>query len=487
MVTEVIREVEIELAQSRPGGSTSFGRINTALNHYRTKNKLYKKYIDYYEGYHDLSFATEKWRNAFGGLFHQFADNLCPAIVDAAADRMQLTGFEVPQNPDLGKQLWDFWKRLRMDRKAGNIHEHMFKVGDAYAIVWPDPVTGQVTISPNPAHQIYVQYSDDGETIEWATKLWQIDTKQYRLNLYMPDRIEKYITTSAIQGGIPRNSNAFRRNVLATEPWPVPNPYGRVPVFHFANNAEMGVWGESELHNIIPLQNALNKSMADMLVAMEFVALPQRYATGLELEEDEVTGQPKIPFRAAIDRIWAVGDPEVRFGQFEQADLERFTKVQNDLRLEMARISRTPQHYLGMGSGAQSAFVASMYPSGESLKTAEAPFSAKITDRQISTGDVWEDLIIFAAQISDIEVPENVEVNTIWIPATPKSNVEELDNAKKKMDLGIPVEVIWAELGYTPQEVTAMLQARNKAIQEEQTRVKELAAANTAPVQGEDS
>jgi hypothetical protein len=140
-----------------------------------------------------------------------------------------------------------------------------------------------------------------------------------------------------------------------------------------------------------------------------------------------------------------------------------------------------------MGSGAQSAFVASMYPSGESLKTAEAPFSAKITDRQISTGDVWEDLIIFAAQISDIEVPENVEVNTIWIPATPKSNVEELDNAKKKMDLGIPVEVIWAELGYTPQEVTAMLQARNKAIQEEQTRVKELAAANTAPVQGEDS
>lgn len=429
-------------------------RIAYALGHYRAKNPVYMKYINYYEGVHNLRFATEKWRNAFGHLFKQFADNLCPAIVDAAADRMQIIGFDTPENEKVGKELWNIWTKTRMDRRAGSVHEHAFKVGDAYVIVWPNPVTGGIEVSPNPAHQICPYYSDDGQTMEWATKLWPTITGQYRLNIYTPTSIEKYLTTSKVSGGIPQGPTAFRRFVQANEPWPVPNPFGRVPVFHFANNSEMGVWGESDLINVTPLQDALNKSMSDMLVAMEFVALPQRWATGLEVEEDPVTHAPIVPFKAGIDRVWAVGDPETKFGQFEQADLGRFTKVQNDLRLEMARISRTPLHYLGMGSGAESAFVASMYPSGESLKTAEAPFAAKIRDRQIAFGDVWEDVMAFIGSIIDVDVPESIE--TLWIPPTPRSITEDLDNAQKRMAVGIPQEQIWMELGYTKEQIENM-------------------------------
>jgi hypothetical protein len=216
---------------------------------------------------------------------------------------------------------------------------------------------------------------------------------------------------------------------------------------------------------------------------MEYVSFPQRWATGLELDEDPVTHQPIVPFKAAVDRIWTTGDPDVKFGQFEQGDLERFTKVQNDLRLEMARISRTPLHYLGMGSGAQSAFVASMYPSGESLKTAEAPFGAKIDDRQTAFGDTWEDVIRFM-WILDGNEDITDEINTMWVPATPRSLVEDLDNAKKKQDIGIPQEVIWEELGYTPEQITAMSESRDKAIEESQARDVAL-RASTPPVQSE--
>lgn len=479
MTQPLIDEIEAILNQPPQYGSARLSeeRISLALAHYKAKNPIYNHFINYYEGIHDLRFATEKWRNAFGSLFRQFADNLCPAIIDAAADRMQITGFDVPENDELSKSLWNLWTDARMDRKAGSVHEHAFKVGDAYIIVWPDAF-GKPQFAPNPGHQICVSYDDSGEVIEWATKMWRTSDNRWRLNIYDAESIEKWITKSPGRS-IPDKPTAFQR-FFSGEPWPVPNTFGRTPVFHFANNAEMGVWGESELVNVIPLQNALNKSVADMLVAMEFVALPQRYATGLEVETDPVTGQPIVPFKSGIDRIWATGDPEARFGQFEASDISRFTKVQNDIRLEMARISRTPLHYLGMGSGAESAFVASMYPSGESLKTAEAPFAAKIRDRQVSFGDVWEDAIKFAAQIANLGDIDSLE--TVWIPATPRSITEDLDNAQKKQALGVPQEQIWEELGYTQEQIKAM-KAMQPSAEEVAAREGRTINPRPAPVQ----
>ena len=425
--------------------------LDYILTTHRNRSASYQRYISYYDGNHDLSFATNKWRNAFGNLFRQFADNLCAPIIDAAADRLQVTGFTGVPN-DI--PLWDIWKRNKMDRKAGTIHEHVLKTGDAYAIVWPDPLTGLAVISPNPAFQVCVYYADDGETIIAGSKLWQADDQRWRLTIYYADRLEKYATLSP-KKTVPDKANDFRPFNVPGEPWPVPNPYAKVPVFHFANKPEMGVWGESELSNIIPIQNALNKSVSDMLIAMEFVSLPQRWATGLEIPEDPITGAPKVPFEAGVDRIWSSPEETTRFGQFEGANLQQFTQVQNDLRLDMARISRTPLHYLSMGGSSQSAFVSVAYPSGESLKTAEAPFVAKLEDRQIAYGDVWEDLIAFAALI-DGTIIDSMALETVWQSAAPKSETDNLANSVQKKALGIPDTVIWKELGYNDEEIAAM-------------------------------
>lgn len=431
----------------------SEGVIQQALNIHAERAPIYQLYIDYYEGHHDLSFATNKWRNAFGNMFRQFADNLCAPIVDAAADRMQITGFAVADDEITTKALWRLWTTNKMDRKAGTIHEHVFKTGDAYAIVWPN-ADGRAVISPNPAHQVCVYYADDGETVLWASKLWQLGNKQWRLNLYYPNSIEKYITTSQVNG-IPVKASAFRVYLVPGEMWPMPNPYSKVPVFHFANKPEMGVWGESELYNVIKLQDALNKSVADMLIAMEYVSLPQRFVTGIEVETDPITGKPKVPFESGVDRVWSAESEEARFGQFDPGNFESFTKVQNDFRLEMARISRTPLHYLSLGGQTEGAFVSSTYPSGEALKTAEAPFIAKLRDRQTSFGDVWEEIQGFVAQIEGIDL-DPADVETQWESPAPRSITDDVSIALQKQQLGVPLEVIWAELGYTAQQIEAM-------------------------------
>ena len=59
--------------------------------------KRYHSYSEsraYYDGNHRLAFATESFREAFGGLFAAFAENMCPAVVDAVGDRLELIGFE---------------------------------------------------------------------------------------------------------------------------------------------------------------------------------------------------------------------------------------------------------------------------------------------------------------------------------------------------------------------------------------------------------
>lgn len=49
--------------------------------------------------------------------------------------------------------------------------------------------------------------------------------------------------------------------------------------------------GRSEIRDLVPLVDALNKLLADMLVASEFLARPRRWATGIELVEGEEIGE----------------------------------------------------------------------------------------------------------------------------------------------------------------------------------------------------
>ena len=50
---------------------------------------MYRKIDKYLEGNHDLEFATQKFTNAFGGLFREFAENLIPVVITSLSDYLQ--------------------------------------------------------------------------------------------------------------------------------------------------------------------------------------------------------------------------------------------------------------------------------------------------------------------------------------------------------------------------------------------------------------
>lgn len=420
-----------------------------AIDDIRGRLLDYAKANDYYYGNHRLAFATEKFRNAFGSLLKAFADNLCPTIVDTVADRLQVTGFTSENDKDVDELAADLWRVNRMDRRAGETHTEALKSGDAYVIVWPD-ANGVPRIFAQAAGLCALEYDTENPgVILKAGKIWKDNLDRWRLTLYYPDRLEKYASLPAKGSDFPSGSGMFQPFEVPGEPWPLPNPWGVVPLFHFANNAFTGSYGRSELADVIPLQDAQNKAVTDMLVAMEFVALPQRWMTGVELELDEVTGQFKQPFIPGADRIWTVGAPDATFGQFPGADLTQFVAVQEAFRVEIARVSRTPLHHLMP--------TASAFPSGEAMKTAEQPLLSKVKDRQIAWGNVWEDVMRLALRMTGREV-ESLTCN--WLDTSPRNEKALLESLLLKDQIGVSKAQLLREAGYTDEQIEQFAQER---------------------------
>lgn len=442
----------------------------------------YNTYNNYYAGRHRPVLSSDKWQNAFGLRFQGFRDNLCPSVVNAVADRLQVTGFDVemdeePTGPKSetkdprSKAAMLIWKRNRMDRTAGHVHLEALRTGDAYVMVWPDP-TGLPRLHYQQAAEVTVSYSEEEpDVLEWAAKGWflpdEADShkKKFRLNLYFPDRIEKYITADAVDVA-PKGLAAYVQNPGDGELWPLPNPYDQVPVFHFANDTPCGAFGASELHDVIPLQDGLNKAMCDLLIAMEFVSLPQRWMTGEQPEIDDATGAPKQKYKPGVDNLWMLANDLAKTGQFPEANLTYHLNAISEFRAEIARVSGTPLHYMMLLGGQP--------PSGEALKTLEARLIKKVLDRQISFGNAWEDALSFALKIQG---QADVRFNATWTDPAPKSELEHAQTLEIKSRLGVSRPQILTELDYTKEQIAKMEAQKLKEDQQMFDQQMALAAA----------
>lgn len=423
--------------------------IEKAIKMIRDNAARYERAERYHNGDHDLAFATEKFENTFGTLFREFALNLCPVIIDAVRDKLRVTGFAVEDSgpfDGLRAETRGLWSRDRMATRSSEVHKEALKCGNAYVIVWPDE-RGNAGFHANRASQIAVEYaSDSGASMDWAAKMWIDADKRMRLNLLYPDRIERYISRTKA-GPAPEASEMTE--FADSSPSVIPNPYGAVPVFHFANNADIGQSGRSELDAAMPVQDGLNKSVLDMLVAMEFCAFRQRWAAGIEIDYDP-DGKPIGPFNAGIEHLWIAGNPQAKFGDFEAAQLDQFLKVKDSFRIDIASVTGTPLHYFLQNNAG--------LPSGEALKKSETRFVAKIRDRQESFGRVWADAMAFALRI---EGKPDVRLITEWDDPAPTSEREFLENILLKRRIGLPVEQALIEAGYGIADVEALLEPRS--------------------------
>lgn len=414
---------------------------------------------NYYNGDHRLVFATDKYRNAFGDLFREFADNFCDDVVDESVDRLAVQAWTAKgEDGDdsaqtRGQAAMDVWATLRGHARLGAAARESWGQGDGFLILWPGP-DGKARWHVQKAEHMAIRYSvDDPDVAEVAAKVWR-DGRRYRATLYYDDgTVARYATKgTGAEGGIPQ-PKSFQPYTEVLEDGTVQefmddSGLGHMPVYHFPAG-EVGRYGRSVLHDVIPLQDGLNKSVSDLMVAMEKVALPGRWATGVEVPKDE-NGRDIDPFDEKKP-VWWTASKEAALGQFPQASMAEFLKVQDSLRLEIARKGCLPVYSVptltNTGGGV---------PSGVSLKVQQGRQVKRVQDWARDNEPTLARLMADTLTLNGVETrPEDLDVE--WeSPATEdeKALLEGLQ--MKVLDLGVTKEQAQKEMGYDPDTIQEM-------------------------------
>jgi len=460
------------------------GMIKGMMESMDVRLELFDKYESYYIGVQGTSLASAKFRSDFGYLFRTpFSANWCQVVVDAVEERSIVQGFRfgdgMEDSEDQWKELddtaWAIWKHNNLDAGSSMCHTESLVKGVGYVLVSPgDPYP---MITPEDGAQCIVTHEAGTGRRMAGLKRW-VDTFGFQnVTLYLPDRIEKYVTARPIRleaGKTPTVTwgvNSLVPRVVEGESWPLAHSLGVVPLVAFPNRPRLAATpdGLSELESLLPLQDAVNKELLDLLVASEFAAFRQRWATGLEIPVDPVTGQQLEPFKTAVDRLWVVeptgtGD-EPKFGEFSATDLVPYVKAVELLVQQVASITRTPAHYLLAGQ--------TVLPSGETLRSSEAGLVAKTRRKHLFWGNAWVDVMKMALSLAGKNI-EKLAGETTWMDPEMKAEGAHIDALSKLLTIGVPPEQLWLDAGYTPAQVERFKTLNEEAEAKAEAKAKEL-------------
>jgi len=427
----------------------------------------YVAWREYYDGDHNTQLTERQRRYLQVKLGDEFNANHCPTVVDAVSERLHVTGFKSADSR-LAERLWGWWQDNRMDALQGIVHLAAVRDGDAYLIAEWDEDEGRPVFSDELAYDgsegVRVHYSSEQRRrIAFASKWWETEIEESgeaqaakRCNLYYPDRIEKYVYLQTEAGG---HWQPYRED--PADRWPIPwvdeagKPLG-VPVVHFRNKGQGYNYGQSELKSVVPLQNALNKAIIDLLAAADTTAFRIFWMIG-----DDPSGLEIAPGSWVFSKRPPSGEQGAAMGFFPGENLQPLISFSDAFVMEIARVSRTPISFFQ---------VSGHRPAEGTLKQEEVGLVAKVKRCQVAFGNAWEDAMrmavrlynAFGAQVPGEQLDAIAQLDTLWADPETRNARDHLEALKLKAELGVPVETLWGEMGYSAQEIAEMRAQRGE-------------------------
>lgn len=405
----------------------------------------------YYEGTADEVFASVKLQRALGTTSKYFRVNYARVPVRSRLSRLEinaLTGADQRQT-DTIQEIWD---NNLLGMEAHDIHEAALKYGEAYAIVWPGE-DDSIEVFYNSPKTVRLFYSAENPRKKiFAIKMWS-EGELTRVDMYYADRIEQYISRIQAngQGVDERDFEPYIEEEGAE--WPLVNPFGEVPVFHFRTQR---MYGRPEHKDAYGPQAAITKLVTTQMSTVDFSGFPQRYALEdptMSAAEDEAgdwddadetasDGTPALKSGAG-ELWWLKGIKQV--GQFQVADPDAFLEPMREYVQTMAVLTDTPLHAFRAGG---------QMPSGEARRAAEVPLIKRVKDLQLAFGATWRELFRFALRMSGIADPA---VAIHWAEPESYDDTDVWKAAKLQVEVGVPVRQVLLERGYTQDQVDDFL------------------------------
>ncbi len=393
----------------------------------------------------------------------EFSLNVCAPVVNALSERLVVDGFD-GDDTKLLDWAWRIWQECNLDAMQDDVHEGALRDSEYFVMVDWDAEENRPIFVP---HQRYTSVDAGGDGYgcmmfydqddryqkpQFAVKQWTEATKNdivERRNIYYPDRIEKY----------QRGSGAQWVRIGESIPWvdAEGKPLG-IAVVPFTNKGM-----RQEASAAWPMQDAVNKSLIDLLSASDLTAFRIYVALGFIPTTD---GKPPADdmsnwLKVTPGQIVGTTKPpsEASFSAIGPSELEPLMDLTHQLVLWLAMVTNTPV----------TRFISTkLVASDETLKEQEGPLLARVRSRQITFGNSWSKCMQLAAKLQNLygepseddDLPEDLDANVllepIWIEPQSRSQSERLDLLVKKQKLGIPRRQLWREAGYSQSAISKM-------------------------------
>jgi hypothetical protein len=367
--------------------------LNHALAVFREKDKTFTSRYNYYDGNHQIKYSTERLRKAFEKFDVYFAENWCAVIVNAVLERIGIQGWTVEDNEAAQLELRNQWAKLQIQIDAADVHEATVVCGEGFIIAERDQDLGLFYNDPRMCHVFYEAANPKRKRA--GAKVWKGEDGRFRIDLYYPDRISAFVARK--EGKYPKDSREF-------EPLPREsgsNDFKEVPIFHFRIHRRRIVCDLTK--DILSLQDAVNKLVADLMASSEFDTFKER----IYITQQNISNLKRAPGMRTRLRPSPQGIQAADVKEFGGSDLKNFIAPLDRFANSMAVISRTPRHYF---------FSAGAGVSGDALIAMEAPLVAKAETYRESIGTTWQELGAFVAREMKINIPpEKIQIS--WKPS----------------------------------------------------------------------
>ncbi len=432
--------------------------------------------LNYFKGLTGtLPYASDKFGQYFSKRFKGFSDNWCMPVAQAPAERMNLNGIRLwGQERGADKELQRVWEVNDCQRGSSEAFLVFGVTGRAFAMVSPnveDPQTPLITWE-HPSQTIVdhdpmtrrrrcalVVWADDKidyATLYTPTEIWkfQRETGIERYQRFSPDGINSRV--DVLGGWAPRN--------VSGEPFPAVNPLGSVPVVEMRNQTLLDEWPISDISGVMAMQDSINLVWAYLLNALDYASLPQRVVTGADMpmipvldKDGQEVGQRPIDLDQLVnEKILWIPDTDAKIAEWSAAQLDAFSNVIEKAVEHIAAQTRTPPHYL----------VAKMVnTAAESLVIAEAGLVSKVKERIRYVTPAMRHLysLVAIAQGASQERLNAISAGTcLWDDVQYRSESQMADAMLKMKQVGFPFEYIAERYGLDPEEVSRIMDLRQK-------------------------
>ncbi len=359
---------------------------------------------------------------------------------------------------DSKSNLWSAWQRNRLDSRQSALYREVLKSGVAFVGV-NQPETGAdarynypraFTLSPLRTVALYVDpANDDVPTVVFTVD--RLPEKSLgRGRMWDSDQVYNFKI----------DADGTVSNIQKT-----PHGFDFCPIVPFYAFRDLEGRTSGIIAHLLPIQDRLNQTIFDLLVAQTYGSFLVRYATGMtppplrermaitvgevrgrrdpahELygaPDDTVYGYRMVtvvddsgnplpaPVSADITRFLVAEDPDTKFGTLDATPLDGFIASAAMSLSHLATISQLPPHYL-LGN------IANL--SADALAVAESSLQRMISEFQHGFGEAWEQVMALFAVATDREPDYGAEI--MWRDTSPKSFASTVDGLVKLAEGGI--------------------------------------------------